>query len=479
MSVKLALLGKNIGIYSLGNIALRAAAFLLIPLYTRYLSVDSYGLLDLCIITMQILIIFMGLGMPQGLVRFYNKHELNNEAGILFTSSISLNLMGCMAMGILIIILHGPMSRLIFSVESSPLLLLVSSVAVARSLTQSSLSYFRAKNQALAYTTIALGIMIGLMAFNVYFVIILKKGISGILYGYLIVYGVAAVTITAFILSKSKPRYSPYIARKLLVFGLPLIFSMSGWFIIQMSSRYFLANFSGLTEVGIYGLGYRIVTILQIVIVMPFQLAFGPFIFSHEKDLELKAKVSTILTYLLALLFAATWLTGFLSKLIIKIMAPQEYQQAHMVVLLILPTIIAIGVYYWSASLLHLKNKTQWIGAFIACSAIVNVFLNLWLIPKYGWYGAAIATNISIFLAMALNFFSSQKFFKITFEKRRLYQLFFVFLVLCSVLIFTLELKNLAYYGVNGGAFILMAILLYNSKSFKEEFKIDRQGTDV
>jgi O-antigen/teichoic acid export membrane protein len=478
--VRLALLGKNIGIYSLGNIALRAASFLLIPIYTRYLSVANYGLLDICIVTMQILIIFMSLGMPQSLVRFYREHEIKVETGSLFVSSLTINMIGCLILSVVILLFRNPLSRIIFSQDLSTILVLVCFVSLARSLTQTSLSYFRAKNQAFMYSVIAVVVMLGLMTLNIIFVIVLRKGIVGILQSYLIVYGLAAVIVSILIISKSRPKISPGVTKKLLVFGLPLIFSMSGWFIIQMSSRYFLANSSGLNEVGIYGLGYRIVTILQIVIVMPFQLAFGPFIFSQEKYPELGAKISKILTYMLMLLFASTWMTGFLAKLIIKIMAPSEYQQSHMVVLFMLPSIIAIGVYYWAASLLHLKKKTQWIGIFIASSAVINVLLNLWLIPKYGWYGAAISTNLSIFLAMTLILLFSQKFFRVTFEKQRLIRLVFSFISLCAVLIISLRFRDPVYYVVNGIAFIMTAILLYNSQflSEKEKSLINRRTKD-
>lgn len=420
---------------------------------------------------MQILIVFMTLGMPQSLVRFYREHEIEEKTGSLFTTSIIINLFGCLVFSIVILLLLNPISQLIFNQNYSSILILMCLVSVARSVTQSSLSYFRAKNQAFLYSVIALVVMVGLMALNIIFVIILRKGIVGILQSYLIVYGSAAICISAIVFLKTKPNFSWSLAKKLLYFGLPLILSMSGWFIIQMSSRYFLVNYSGLAEVGIYGLGYRIVTILQIVIVMPFQLAFGPFIFSHEQEPELKAKISSILTYLLILLFASTWAIGFLAKLIIRIIAPPEYQQAYFVVLLMLPSIVALGVYYWAASLLHLKKKTLLIGFFITGSAIFNVLLNLWLIPKYGWFGAAISTNISIFGAVALHLIYGLKLNRVELEKKRLFRLIFAYVVLCALLIFFLHFNDFVYYFVNGCSFILVTILLYNSKFLNVEEK--------
>ncbi|MFQ6082617.1 MAG: flippase [Candidatus Aminicenantia bacterium] len=463
MNIKV--LGKNIVIYSIGNIALRAVSVLLIPLYTRYLSVENYGLLDICIITIQILVIFMSLGMPQSLIRYYKGCEKKEEIGALYTTSFSINLLGGIVLIFLMWIFTRPFSRLIFGGKVYIyILLIVTFISLVRSLSVLSLSFFRAKNKALTYSIFAVIIMIGLLITNVIFVVYLKRGVLGILYSNLIVYGCAALFIGIYILSKHRPKISISISKKLFSFGSPLIFSMSGWFILHMSSRYFLAHYSGLGEVGIYGLGYRIATILLILVVMPFQLAFGPFIFSQERDPKLKEKISRVFTYLLLILFFSSWGTALISRNIIQILAPPEYNESYFVILLILPAIISMGIYYWAASLLHLMKKTKLLALIIISSAIVNIILNILLIPKYGWHGAAVSTNISIFLATFSNFFFGVKYYKIEFEISRLYKMGMSFFVLVGVLIFSIQFSSLLYYFMNGFTCLVIFIILFKSK---------------
>lgn len=465
-------LGKNIGIYSIGNAALRSVSFLLIPVYTRYLSVENYGLLDICIVTIQILIIFTGLGMPQSLIRFYNESKIKNEIGTIYSTSLSLNLMGCTAIILIILVSNQSLSKLIFKSDYISLLFIVGMVSIARSLTHLSLSFYRARNRAVQYAIFAFIIMVGLIIFNIIFVVLLRKGIFGILYSNLIIYGLSAVLLGFFVLRRYKPKISFSLPKKLISYGTPLIFSMSGWFVMHMSSRYFLAYYFGLEEVGVYGLGYRIVTILQIVIVMPFQLAYGPFIFSNEHNPELRDKISRIFTYLLVLLFLSTWGMAVLSRVIIRIIAPPEYYQASNVILAILPSIVALGVYYWAGNLLHLERKTKIIGFIVVGSALINLVLNYALIPRFGWLGAAFATNVSFFLCMFLNLYFGLKYRRVDFEKVRLRRLVFSFSFLIVVLILSLRLSYLLYFMVNGGAFLLILFFLYLSKFLFEEEKI-------
>ena len=89
--------GRNAVIYAIGNIGLRAASFLIIPLYTHALTVEEFGLLVTLLTTMQFMIILMGLGSGMALLRFQNQYEGTSEEAELMGSAICINLAGGMA----------------------------------------------------------------------------------------------------------------------------------------------------------------------------------------------------------------------------------------------------------------------------------------------------------------------------------------------------------------------------------------------
>ena len=92
--MSLSLLGKNTTIYSLGNIILRVGAFLLIPIYTNYLSIEDYGILASLFITIEVLVIVMNGGMKNSLVRFFDEYYKKKNADQLIGTSVLINIVG-------------------------------------------------------------------------------------------------------------------------------------------------------------------------------------------------------------------------------------------------------------------------------------------------------------------------------------------------------------------------------------------------
>src|SRR2546428_325469 len=95
--MNLRMLGKNACFYAAGTIGLRAAAFLLIPVYTHTLSTGDYGLLAVLLQTAQIMVILIGMGSRTALVRFAKEYEDKNRTGVLLGTSVVINLLGALA----------------------------------------------------------------------------------------------------------------------------------------------------------------------------------------------------------------------------------------------------------------------------------------------------------------------------------------------------------------------------------------------
>jgi len=223
--------------------------------------------------------------------------------------------------------------------------------------------------------------------------------------------------------------------KTLLGFGFPLVFSMFGWLIINSSDRYFLAYFHDLAEVGTYALGFKIGLIAQMAVVTPFQLAWGPYMFSMHKSLKDNAKTSfsQIFTYLLtAFCFIGLGVYLF-SGTLIEIFGSGKYPEATKVVPYVLFAYLFTGIYYWAANFLHLKNKTSLISLIVFGMAAINLLLNWLLIPTLGWRGAAWATLISVSGTGMLTLIAAQFVYPIKFEHQRLMKLSLVSIMIISI----------------------------------------------
>ncbi len=170
---------------------------------------------------------------------------------------------------------------------------------------------------------------------------------------------------------------------------------MAGLFLIQQTVFIlFGLYFRDLEEgkVAVYGLGYKVGLIVQIAIIVPFQLAWGPYVFTKfDSDKEESIKdFSLVFTYLLlSFSLAGLFLITF-SEEIIFILGSNKYPQAIQVVPLIIFAYLFNSIYYWAGNLLHLAKKTTWLSMIVFSMALFNLILNYLFVPAWGWLASAI-----------------------------------------------------------------------------------------
>lgn len=411
---ELGLFKKNTIIFGAGPIFIRFLGFFLIPIYTRYLSVSDYGLLVTLLVTVQIMQIFMNIQMRPAFVRFYKEFDKRNLIGQLLGSSILINVLGIIVItGFAIIVLPQFFINLNGRRSFFLYLLLTSCIAASQSLCLHVISYYRARNDSVKYTfsSISVGIILFLLTFLL--LAVFDFGLKGILIAQILSYGVVFIFILLRIFRTYNPSTSFKTIRNLLGFGFPLIFSGVAWFIISAADRYFLAHFKGLEVVAIYSLGYKVASILLIIVVNPFQLAYGPFTFANLGAPDIKEKLGQLFFYLVTgLTFVGLGIALF-SPILVRILAPPEYSQSYLVTLCILPAMALNGIYYWAAALIHIVKKTYIIGLTMASVALLNLLLDYILIPRFGSFGAIIATNSSLLLACSTLFIIGMRNFPV------------------------------------------------------------------
>lgn len=414
--------GKNTLIYFIGEIALRFISFALIPLYTRYLSQSDFGLLITAFATVELMVIFMRMEMTPSFIRYYKEFEANNTLGHLFGTSLLIILLGCILIGSVSVIILPNYFYLLFKGKNVfTFLIFICSLGSSKAIYIHIISFYRANNNALAYAVpniIAASLILFVSSFVL---VVLGKGVNMLILGHALSYALIGIVVFIKISRNLKPSFSVSTISPLFRFGLPLIFSASAWFVLEMSDRYFLAYFRGLEDVAIYGLGYKIASILLFTVVSPFQKAYGPFVYEIMGQSDAKQKLARIFFYLISSLFLAAIGISIASPMLLKIIAPHEYRNSYFVILSILPVGIITGIFYWASTLIHIVKKTYVISIVMIISMTMNLILNYFLIPKFGWPGAALSTNISFLFATFCIYFLGMWFFPVPILSESLY----------------------------------------------------------
>jgi O-antigen/teichoic acid export membrane protein len=312
------------------------------------------------------------------------------------------------------------------------------------------MDYYRAQNKSIKFMIAGL-VSAGLLLIASYILlIILHLGTKGALWARIAAYGIILVPISFDIFSKTGIRISFKLIPELAKFGFPLVFSMSSELIIVGASVYLLSIYSGLESVAIYSLGQKLATVLAITLILPFQMSFQPFIFANLNNPNIRKQMSQLLTYLVLAISAASFCILFGSRLLLPYIAPPAYSSAYSVIILLLPGMAFIGIYYFAETLLTTVKQTKIIGLTMTACAVISIVLNYTLIPLLNQFGAIIAVNACYMLAGSLLFFIGRKKFPIPFESKRL--------IIAAGLFIAVILLNLALLKTNNNIYYLAGI---------------------
>lgn len=83
---------KNSIIYVLLGFLSPALNFFLIPLYTKFLSTEHYGIITISTVLQSVLGSFIGIGVSGAYYRFYFDYETEKERQRLLDTCISINI---------------------------------------------------------------------------------------------------------------------------------------------------------------------------------------------------------------------------------------------------------------------------------------------------------------------------------------------------------------------------------------------------
>ena len=201
----------------------------------------------------------------------------------------------------------------------------------------------------------------------------------------------------------------------MLNFAAPLIPASLAYWIITLSGRYFVQFFSSTAEVGLYEVGNTVASAM-VLITGAFQQAWGPFAMSIHKEPEARQVYANALSaYLWVTCLIGTVLSLFASDLL-GIFATESYLAAANIVGILVFSYILVGVGYIAAIGPTIVKTTRPYGMGVFLASIVAIVLNLWLVPRLGKEGAALATLVSQAVIPLYVFTRSQKLYPIPYR---------------------------------------------------------------
>ncbi len=383
---------------TVANLVPRAGAFLLLPIYARFLGQADFGTVSLAGSAALLLAIAYRLGLDASLLRMHGDDSGPGRRQ-LYATTAALTLVAAAAgtlLGAVASVALGPR----VDDDLLPLLLVTLAIGAANAFQFVPSVWFRATDRMGRYLGLALGAFMAVVVVTVALVVVMRLGALGSLLGQLagatVMAGAAAV-----ILWRQRPwAYRSDIARRSLAFGLPLLpHTLAGW-LLNLSDRWLLGLFLGLTAaqtlaaIGVYSLGYQLGYAISLIAVS-FNAAWMPFLYAIGDGPAGPRVIREAMTIVVTAFFALAACLSILAPDLIGLIAPPEWAAAADVTVIVAFAAAVNAAALMFASGLYLARSTGRLPLVTAAAAIVSVALNVVLIPRLGIIGAAVSTLVA------------------------------------------------------------------------------------
>ncbi|MBM6500872.1 lipopolysaccharide biosynthesis protein [Flavobacterium macrobrachii] len=427
---------KQTLIYGLATVLPRMISFLLVMLHTDKLVKADYGETTILMAYMVFFNVILSYGMETAFFRFYSAEE--DKKRVIQTSTISI-FWSSIAFLFLSLLYRNTLSSWInveveFVTYAIWILVLDALVIVP-------FSKLRAEQRPIVFAVIKIGNVLVNMILNLFFLLYLPKiaqnnpnGFLATLYfdnfqiGYIFVANLVASLATFVVLSpdylRLKWKLDFQLWKKMMFYGFPILIAGIAFAVNEHLDKiileFLLPKNIGKAEVGAYSACYKL-GLFMVLFATAFRLGIEPFFFSHAKNENAKQTYALITKFFV--IFGSLILLGVIvfADLLKQIMIKDEsYWEAMKVVPLIILANFFLGIYNNLSVWYKLTDKTK-IGAYISIiGAVLTLFLNFLLIPKYSYMGSAIGTIVAYGSMMTISYFLGKKYYSIPYDMKRI-----------------------------------------------------------
>lgn len=424
--------------YTIGNVLIRGLSFLTLPLFTRLMSIEDYGLYTTYIAYESILSIVLSLAL----------HASLKNAKIEFACSLD---------------------EYVSTIQSVPILLTIAIIictipfidAIGAFLGFSGLIAILMIVQALAtgmitmyncrigldfayksYVGISMILSVSNIVLSLIFILTICSGEAflGRVYGTCLPMIAVSVYILYVFYKKARPRIHKGYIRFGLLYSLPLIPHGLSQIILAQFGKIIIQNQIGNSAAGIYGFAYTVALIPQI-LMQSLDMAWGPWFYnaySEGKINEIKSRTNQYVS-----IFAIITIILFvLSPEMVKIMADETYWDSINIVGPAVLGVFFTFLYGIPAQIEYYHKKTSYIAIGTVIAALLNISLCIYFIPIYGYEAAVYITIITYVIYFAAHLIIANVItnWKPPFDMKKILEYVVVVCILCLIGFMVIEL---------------------------------------
>lgn len=411
-------LAQNAAIYSFFSLLQRGLGFFLLPVYTTVLATEQLGIISTVTATVAFFVLLFGLSFRGSIAYYYYEYKDTKPTYLkeIYGTSVSFIFLFTIV-GILTLLATQSLilERLLKNIDFYPYIVL----GLCSIFFQPLYFYYqlllkakqRAKKAAMLDFTYFGVMVVGTLLFILAFGMKAEGALLANAIASLVVFTISIIGLRSEIILCLKKA----LLVKVMKYALPILpHNISGW-AMNMVDKIMLNGLTSLTAVALFEVGSQLGKVVNM-ISLGVNSAYSPWFFDQVKNHKDSKKTIAKVTHKIVLIYAAIAVSiSWIAPELLEIISKPAYHDSWKVVPFIATAYIINGFYFTFSNVFFLEN-TKYLAPLTITGALVNIGLNFWLIPIYGYMGAAYASLSTKIVFSALTFVVSQRLFNIKYN---------------------------------------------------------------
>ena len=394
--------------YFFSDLFVKGFLFISLPLLSRVMAPSEYGKLSLINSAISILFVFLSFNIQNAITNRYMRIKAN------FGSYLFSNLSVLIPLQIFVILLSplylGYLSHWLGLQEQDIFyVLIICSMLTLFNVYTGFLLASRKSKEFSIWNIISK--LSELALIFVFALLLIENQYLSKIYAQLLVGGFVLLMVMPRLYRLLVIDFNVRYVRAAMMFSLPLIPHALTNNLLSQIDRFLINSELGTSATGIYSFSYNLGMAI-VVVIMAWNASWQPKLFELLNEGNNKAISKIVYNSGVLIFFFSVLAILFSEEAVILLADPTYYDSIKIVPIIVIGNAL-IHIYMSYANFVFYERKTFYISLSTATALIVNVGLNLWLIPLFGVEGAAWATVISYFSLCLFHYLTSTYILKL------------------------------------------------------------------
>lgn len=492
MRTNLRSLAKDTAIYGISSILGRFLNWCLTPLHV-YIFTDAseYGQVSLLYGYVAVLMVLLTYGMETGFFRFVNAQREEASPQSVYTTTV-LSLGVTSGLFILFSFIQTDFLSAILHFKDNPVFVQMMCVTVGIDAFLSiPFAYLRYQKRPIRFAVLKLLFVLFNVAFNLFFLVLCpwlelhmpasigwfynpSFGIGYIFLANMLSTIAVLLLMTPYLLEVRCGVFSYSLLKKILRYSLPLLLvGMAGVVsqtVAQLTYPYLFDSIDeARRQIGVFSACLKI-TVVITMFTQAFRYAYEPFIFAKQREggtlqekkdsyaMVMKYFVFSSLLVFVCVMFSLDWLQYFVSE---------NYREGIRIIPIAMMGEIFFGIYFNLSVWYKLTDNTQYGAFFSVLGCVLQLVLNILLVPMVGYIATAWATLISNMILVMLSYYAGRRYYPINYYLGILLKYFAVALAIYFVGIHIPEWNKGIVFSIR--AILVILMLLFGWRQMRQD----------